>query len=79
MGVLYSKITLRGENMKEKTAQLISLRASNEEIAKIELIKEHYCRSSNSDMIRFLIHQEAEKILTKNTPIGVIDKNRESK
>lgn len=49
----------------------LALGANEEEIRKFELIKNFHCRKSDSDMLRFLINQEAEKILPKNTPIDV--------
>ena len=50
----------------------IALQANEEEVRLIELIKEHHHRKSDSDMIRFLINQEAEKILNKNSGTIII-------
>ena len=49
----------------------LALGANEEEVRKFELIKNFHCRKSDSDMLRFLINQEAEKILPKPTPIVV--------
>lgn len=49
----------------------LALGANEEEIQKFELIKTYHCRKSDSDMLRFLINKEAEKIFSKNTPIVV--------
>lgn len=44
----------------------LALNATAEEAAQFEAIKQYHKRSSDSDTIRFLIHQEAEKIFAKN-------------
>ena len=49
----------------------LALGATEEEVRKFEQIKKFYCRKSDSDMIRFLISQEAKKILSKNIPINI--------
>ena len=49
----------------------LALSASAEEVRKFEVIKAHHRRRSDSDTIRFLIEQEAEKILSQNRPIGL--------
>ena len=49
----------------------LALGANEEEVRKFELIKNFHCRKSDSDMLRFLINQEAEKILPRPTPIIV--------
>ena len=49
----------------------LALAANEEEVRKFELIKNFHCRKSDSDMLRFLINQESEKILPKPTPIVV--------
>ena len=51
----------------------LSMYANAEEAAQFEAIKLHHKRSSDSDTIRFLIQQEAEKIFGKNTA-GAITK-----
>jgi len=63
----------KGNQRKTKQAyeRHIALFASQEEVRKFELIKTFHCRKSDSDMVRFLINQEAEKIFPKNTPISV--------
>ena len=43
----------------------LALGANEEEVRKFELIKNFHCRKSDSDMLRFLINQEAGKILPK--------------
>ena len=48
----------------------LALGANAEEVRKFELIKTYHCRRSDSDMLRFLINQEAEKILPKPVPTG---------
>ena len=48
----------------------LALGANAEEVRKFELIKTYHCRRSDSDMLRFLINQEAEKILPKPVPAG---------
>ena len=61
--------------MAEEKRQL-SLQATEEEVRLFELIKEHYQRKSDSDMIRFLIIQESKKILNQNTAMAVNSKGR---
>ena len=62
------------KRIKHKTAKNtlrnISMYATKEEVSWIEVIREHYFRRTVSDTIRFLIKQEAEKILAESTPIG---------
>ena len=48
----------------------LALGANAEELEKFELIKQYHSRRSDSDMLRFLINQEAEKILLNTVPIG---------
>lgn len=48
----------------------IAMNATPEEIALFERVKAYHARKSNADMIRFLIVQEAAKILPKISPIG---------
>jgi hypothetical protein len=62
------------KNKKRKTQKElkhISLFASSEEWSMFEAIKKHYFRKTDSDTLRFLIKQEAEKILSPSTPNGV--------
>ena len=49
----------------------LSLFATNEEWRMFEAIKQHYLRKTDSDTLRFLIKQEAEKIFANTTPNGV--------
>ena len=51
----------------------IAIGANEEEVRKFELIKNFHCRKSDSDMLRFLINREAEKILPKFVPNGTIN------
>ena len=53
--------------MKKSLVKPIALYATQEELRKFELIKAFYGRSSNSDMLRVLINNEAKKIFEKNT------------
>ena len=46
------------------------MNATPEEMALFERVKAFHARKSNSDMIRFLIVQEAAKIFPKISPIG---------
>ena len=62
------------KNNKSGFFRQLAMGANKEEVRKFELIKEHHQRKSDSDMIRFLINQEAEKILKKSTPIVVNQK-----
>ena len=55
----------------QMTFRQLSLFANAEECRKFEFVKSFYCRKSDSDMLRFLINQEAEKILSKNTATAV--------
>ena len=52
--------------MKRELVKPIALYATEEELKLLELIKQHHNRTSNADMLRVLIRQEAEKILPKN-------------
>ena len=61
-------------NKKSGFARQLAMGANKEELHKFELIKDYHQRKSDSDMIRFLINQEAEKILKKSTPIVVNQK-----
>ena len=56
---------------KQPALRHLALFASAEECRKFELIKTYHCRKSDSDMLRFLINQEAEKIFPQNTTIAV--------
>lgn len=57
--------------MKKTLVKPIAIYATPEEVRQFELIKAFHNRSSNSDMLRVLIKNEAEKILGKNTPSGI--------
>ena len=48
----------------------IALFATSEEVSLFEQIKRHYQRKTDADMLRFLINQEAQKILPNNLPAG---------
>lgn len=56
---------------KQSEMKHISLFATDEEWDMFEAIKRHHLRKTDSDTIRFLIRQEAEKILAANMPNGV--------
>lgn len=58
--------------MKKTLVKPIAIYATPEELRQFELIKAFHNRSSNSDMLRVLIKNEAEKILKKNVPNGVL-------
>lgn len=49
----------------------IALRADAEEIKQIELIKKYHGIKKDGPVIRFLIHQEVKKILSRNIPMGI--------
>lgn len=57
--------------MKKSLVKPIALYATQEEVRKFELIKAFHGRSSNSDMLRVLINNEAKKIFEKNTSSDV--------
>lgn len=48
---------------------LIAIHATPAELAEVERLKEFYQRKTNSDLLRFLIHDQAQKILPKNVSI----------
>lgn len=48
----------------------IAIWATPEEIKRVECIKRYHKRISKSDVLRFLIDQEYEKILNKNISTG---------
>lgn len=56
---------------KQSEMKHISLFATDEEWSMFEAIKRHHLRKTDSDTVRFLIKQEAEKIFSKDTPNGV--------
>jgi len=49
----------------------ISLFATDEEWNMFEAIKRYHLRKTDSDTLRFLIKQEAEKILANSIPNGI--------
>ncbi len=53
-----------------KMIKHVGLKADEGEIKQIELIKKYHGLKQDVAVIRFLINQEAKKILTKNIPIG---------
>ncbi len=52
--------------MKKTLVKPIALYATKKELSLFQLIKKHHNRTSNADMLRVLINQEAEKILKEN-------------
>ena len=60
--------------MKRELVKPIALYATEEELKLIQLIKDYHKRPTTSDMLRVLIHQEAEKILAKNNHGRIITK-----
>ena len=58
--------------MKKPVVKQIAAYVTPEELRQFELVKAFYNRSNNSDMLRVLIKNEAEKILPKNIPAGTI-------
>lgn len=62
--------------MKKPVVKQIAAYVTPEELRQLELVKAFHNRSSNSDIIRVLIKNEAEKILPKNTPVGAISSPR---
>lgn len=58
--------------MKKPVIKQIAAYVTPEELRQFELVKAYHNRSNNSDMLRVLIKNEAEKILPKNTPTGII-------
>ncbi len=55
----------------KKTSDMrqVALNANAQELEALERIKQHYSRTSDADMIRFLIIQEDQKILNQKSPI----------
>lgn len=49
---------------------VISYRATLEEVAVFEAVQKALKRPSKSDLIRFLVATEHEKILSQNVPVG---------
>ena len=58
--------------MKKAVIKQIAAYMTPEELRQFELVKAFHNRSNNSDMIRVLIKNEAEKILPKNSTVGMI-------
>lgn len=56
--------------MKKAKKHSVSYAATPDEMTKLERIKRHYKRRTNTDAIRFLIEQEAEKILPQKCAIA---------
>ena len=48
---------------------LIAIHATSAEVAEVERLKIFYQRKTNSDLLRFLIHEHAKKILSENVSI----------
>ena len=58
--------------MKKPVIKQIAAYVTEEEMRQFELVKTFHNRSNNSDMLRVLIKNEAEKILPKNVPAGIV-------
>ena len=58
------------EMKKPSVVRQIALNANEQELEALERIKQHYSRTSDADMIRFLIIQEDQKILNQKSPTG---------
>lgn len=54
------------KNKKNKPLPVIGWRANEEEREMLAAVKKHLMRSSNSDVIRFLVVDAYQKILNKN-------------
>ena len=50
----------------------IGIYATAEELALLNMIKDHYLRRTLADTLRYLIIAEGQKILPQNTRIGII-------
>ena len=50
---------------------VIAYRATLEEVKVFEEVQQALKRSNKSDLIRFLVSEAHEKILSQNTPVGV--------
>ena len=59
------------KNKKQPRRHMISLAATEEEMRMFEVVKHALRRKSSSDLIRFLVNREAEKILSPNMPVGI--------
>ena len=57
--------------MKKAVIKQIAAYMTPEELRQFELVKAFHNRSNNSDMIRVLIKNESEKILSQNIPISI--------
>ena len=57
-------------NILNREYKHISIVATREEVNVFEQIKRHYQRKTDSDMLRFLINQEAQKILGHSAITG---------
>ena len=49
----------------------LTLYATKEEMQKVNYLKIHFQRKSDSDMLRFLINREHEKIFDRITPASI--------
>lgn len=56
----------------EPRRKLYAIVATPEIATKIELLKSYHHRSNNSDLLRYLINTEAEKILSASKHMGII-------
>ena len=52
---------------------VIALHATPEEVYHVEILKAFYMRKTNSDLLRFLINEQAKKILPQNVSIDTQD------
>lgn len=57
-------------NNEKPEKKMIAWNATVEEIELVEELKRVLKRPSTSDLLRYLVSQEAEKILPKHVPIG---------
>lgn len=60
------------ENKIQKDGKIvIAYRATPQEVEVFEAVQKALKRSNKSDLIRFLVSEAHEKILSANTPVGV--------
>lgn len=56
---------------KNNLLPVIGWRANEEEREMLTVVRQHFMRSSNSDILRFLVVDAYKKILNKNNPMGI--------
>jgi hypothetical protein len=56
---------------KKPNFSFVAWRVSEEELTMIKVVKHELVRKSTSDVLRFLVQKEYEKILKSNNPVGV--------